>query len=271
MNDGRLRRTGVRILVCEADERTVRALRMVLRDADLDVVVARSVEEALDCAALSVPDAAIVGLALPDGDGIELCAQLREWSAMALVLLLAIDDEDEKVRALETGADDCVMKPFAPRELVARLRAILRRAGEDAVEPRVELDGLQVDLASHALHRAGAEVHLTPIEVRLLRTLLRHRGRLLTHDALLRQVWGPAYVHETQTLRAHNANLRRKMDPAQRYIRTEHGVGYRFANAPREAERSPLAQPLRLVGGPRRPDQHDVPLRAAARRLAAGT
>ena len=168
---------------------------------------------------------------LPDGDGIEVCRQLRAWSAMPILVLSAVGDEDQKVRALEAGADDYVTKPFGPRELVARLRALMRRAGATEEEPVIVADGLEVDLRARSVRRDGEEVHLTPIEYDLLRTLLRNRGRLMTHRALLSEVWGPAYSDDTQTLRTHIANLRRKIEPADaapRYIRTDPGIGYRF-------------------------------------------
>jgi two-component system, OmpR family, KDP operon response regulator KdpE len=216
-----------RILVCDDDGHTVRALRVVLRDAGFRVETAASAQEALDMAALRTPAAAIVELALPDADGVDLCRQLREWSATPLIILSAIDEEHEKVRALSAGADDYVTKPFAPRELVARVRAKLRRAPGGTRDHRIEVeDGLAIDFARRAVYRDGREVHLTPIEFRLLGVLLRDRGRLHTHASLLGQVWGPGYVHDTQALRTHMANLRRKL--ASPHIRTLHGIGYRF-------------------------------------------
>ena len=134
-------------------------------------------------------------------------------------------------RQAEAGADDYVTKPFGPRELVARLKAVIRRSEREPEEPRFQSDGLEVDLAARWVRRDGEEVHLTPIEFDLLRMLVRNRGRLLTHRALLEEVWGHAYADDTQTLRTHIANLRRKVEPAQggpRHIRTEPGVGYRF-------------------------------------------
>ena len=178
------------------------------------------------------PDAAILDLVLPDGSGIDVCRTLREWTRMPILLLSAVGDEEEKVRALEAGADDYVVKPFAPRELVARLHAVLRRAGEGQAEPSIVADGLVIDLAARTVTRDGAEVHLTPIEYGLLRALARQRGRLMTHRALLVEVWGPAYADDTRVLRTHIANLRRKIEPPDappRYIRTDAGVGYRFA------------------------------------------
>jgi two-component system KDP operon response regulator KdpE len=223
---------GERILVLDDELAIVRALRVVLRDAGYDVAVAATAEEALDKAAVRPPEAAIVDLVLPDGDGVDVTRRLREWSAMPIIVLSAIGDEEEKVRALEAGADDYVVKPFAPRELVARLQAALRRAGEGAEEPAVRLDGLEVDLAARIVRVNDQPVHLTPIEFDLLRVLVRNRGRLLTHRALLTEVWGPPYADDTQTLRTHIANLRRKIEPGSdgpRYIRTDPGVGYRLA------------------------------------------
>jgi two-component system KDP operon response regulator KdpE len=223
--------TASRILLCDDEPQILRALRVVLREAGFEVTPAATAAEALDRAAVQPPDAAILDLVLPDGDGIEVCKALREWSQMPILVLSAIGDEDEKVRALEAGADDYIVKPFAPRELVARLQAALRRVGSEQGQPSIRADGLEIDLAAHTVRREGEEVHLTPIEFNLLRTLARQRGRLLTHRALLVEVWGPAYAADTQVLRAHIANLRRKIEPpgeAPRYIRTDPGVGYRF-------------------------------------------
>jgi two-component system, OmpR family, KDP operon response regulator KdpE len=220
-----------RVLVCDDEPQILRALKVILRDAGFEVIEAATMQEALDRAAVRPPDAAIVDLMLPDGSGIELCRSLREWSTMPILVLSAIGDEDAKVQALDAGADDYVTKPFGTRELVARLGAALRRAGDAPEDPAIDVDGLHVDLAARVVRRDGEEVHLTPIEFELLRTLVRHRGRLMTHRALLVEVWGPQYADDTQVLRAHVANLRRKIEPAgdRRYIRTEPGVGYRFA------------------------------------------
>ena len=223
--------TARRVLVCDDEPQILRALRVVLREAGFDVVPAETAREALDRAAVEPPEAAIIDLVLPDGDGVEVCRALREWSRMPIIVLSAVGDEEEKVRALEAGADDYVVKPFAPRELVARLQATLRRAGEGQDEPAIEAEGLTIDLAARTVRRDGVEIHLTPIEFSLLRTLARQRGRLMTHRALLVEVWGPGYADDTQVLRTHIANLRRKIEPAgetPRYIRTDPGVGYRF-------------------------------------------
>jgi two-component system, OmpR family, KDP operon response regulator KdpE len=220
-----------RVLVIDDERQILRALKVILREAGYEVVEAATIKEALDRAAVRAPDAAIVDLMLPDGSGVELCRRLREWSTMPIIVLSAIGEEEAKVEALEAGADDYVTKPFGPRELVARVAAALRRAGETPSEPAIEVDGLQVDLNARVVRRDGEEVHLTPIEFDLLRTLVRHRGRLMTHRALLVEVWGPQYADDTQVLRVHIANLRRKIEPSgeRRYIRTDPGIGYRFA------------------------------------------
>jgi two-component system, OmpR family, KDP operon response regulator KdpE len=220
-----------RVLVVDDEPQILRALRVILREAGFETLPASSGEEALDVAALKRPDAAIIDLLLPDFDGVELSRRLREWTDMPLIVLSAVGDEDAKVRALAVGADDYVTKPFGPRELVARLQANLRRVAPDREEARVRVDGLDVDLARRAVHVDGHEVHLTPTEFDLLRLLVRNRGRLMTHRDLLVSVWGPGYGDDTQVLRAHIANLRRKIEPAEgrRYIRTDPGVGYRFA------------------------------------------
>jgi two-component system KDP operon response regulator KdpE len=223
----------LRVLVCDDEPQILRALRVILREQGFEVLPAATAREALDSAALRRPDAAIVDLVLPDGDGVDVCRSLREWSELPIVVLSAVGDEAEKVRALNAGADDYVTKPFGPSELIARLNAALRRATPaDDAEPVVTAGGLQLDLMEHEVRLDGERVHLTPIEFNLLRTLMLNRRRLLTHRALLTEVWGAAYAGDTQTLRVHVANLRRKIegDPsAPRYITTDAGVGYRFS------------------------------------------
>ncbi len=220
-----------RILVVDDEAQILRALRVILRDAGYEALPAGGVEDALDAAAVSRPEAAIVDLMLPDGDGVELCRRLREWSEMPLIVLSALGDEEVKVRALAAGADDYVTKPFGPRELVARLEANLRRAAREPEQAAVTAGALELDLARRSVLVAGEEVHLTPTEFDLLRALARNRGRLMTHRDLLVTVWGTGYADDTQVLRAHIANLRRKIerDGHPRLIRTESGVGYRFA------------------------------------------
>ena len=224
-----------KILVVDDEAQILRALRVILRDAGFEALPAASVEEALDTAAVHAPAAAIIDLLLPDGDGTELCRRLREWTQMPVIVLSAVGEEEAKVRALAAGADDYVTKPFGPRELVARLEANLRRTAAGAGPEAVLVAGeLTVDLARHRVTRGETEIHLTPTEFNLLSTLATNRGRLLTHRELLSAVWGPGYADDTQVLRAHIANLRRKVEAADgtsepRLIRTESGVGYRFA------------------------------------------
>jgi two-component system KDP operon response regulator KdpE len=225
----------LRVLVCDDEPQILRALRITLRDAGFEVIAATTVAEALDAAALRSLDAAILDLVLPDGDGIQITRRLREWSALPIIVLSAVGEEEQKVRALQAGADDYVTKPFSPRELVARLHAVLRRARSVGEEPVLRAGEIELDLAAHAVRRAGIDVHLTPIEFRLLTALMTRPGRLITHAALLTEVWGPAYADDVATLRTHLANLRRKIepeDPARRHIRTDAGIGYRFAAEP---------------------------------------
>jgi two-component system KDP operon response regulator KdpE len=223
--------TAPRVLVCDDEPQILRALRVILRDAGFEAVTAATGEEALDLAAVKPPEAAILDLMLPDIDGVEVTRRLREWTKMPILVLSAVGEEDRKVEALAAGADDYVTKPFGPRELVARLEALLRRAAPDGAEPKIVADGLEIDLAARTVKRDGELVHLTPIEFSLLRTLARNRGKLMTHRTLLVEVWGVEYEDDFQVLRAHIANLRKKIEPAggPKYIKTDPGVGYRFA------------------------------------------
>ena len=220
-----------KVLVCDDEGQILRALRVILRDAGYEALPADTGEEALDVAAVNQPEAAIVDLVLPDLDGVEVCRRLREWSEMPIIVLSAVGEEDAKVRALAAGADDYLTKPFGPRELVARLEAVLRRAAPDRDDAVITAGELEVDLAARIVRSDGHEVHLTPKEFDLLRALVRNRGRLMTHRELLMSVWGTGYGEDTQVLRAHVANLRRKIEPPDgpRYIKTDPRVGYRFA------------------------------------------
>jgi two-component system, OmpR family, KDP operon response regulator KdpE len=221
------------VLVVDDEPQIVRALKVVLREAGYEAVAAETASQALDIAAVHPPEAAIVDLVLPDGDGVEVTRRLREWSEMPILVLSAVGEEEQKVRALEAGADDYITKPFGTRELVARLQAALRRAARPDEEPSIDLDGLQIDLAARVVRRDGEPIHLTPIEFDLLRSLARNRGRLMTHRKLLAEVWGPEYVEDIQPLRTHIARLRAKIEPdgvpGPRYIVTDPGVGYRLA------------------------------------------
>jgi len=228
-----------RVLIVDDEPQIVRALKVVLREAGFEAIPAETAAEALDLAAVRPPEAAIVDLVLPDSDGVEVTRRLREWSEMPILVLSAMGEEDQKVRALEAGADDYITKPFGTRELVARLQAALRRAGRVEGEPSIVVDGLEIDLASRIVRRDGEPIHLTPIEFDLLRVLVRNRGRLMTHRKLLAEVWGPEYVDDIQPLRTHIARLRAKIEPDEeggadaaggpRFIITDPGVGYRFS------------------------------------------
>jgi two-component system, OmpR family, KDP operon response regulator KdpE len=225
-----------RILVVDDEPQIVRALKVVLREAGFQAVAAETASRALDLAAVRPPDAAIVDLVLPDGDGVEVTRRLREWSEMPILVLSAVGEEEQKVRALEAGADDYITKPFGARELVARLQAALRRAAPADEEPSIEVEGLEIDLAARVVRRDSRPIHLTPIEFDLLRVLVRNRGRLMTHRKLLAEVWGAEYVDDIQPLRTHIARLRAKIEPegtagvgGHRLIVTDPGVGYRFS------------------------------------------
>ena len=222
---------GPRVLVVDDEPQIVRGLRVVLRNAGFEVDSAGTKEEALDALSHRPPDAVLLDLVLPDGSGVDVCRQVREWSHVPIVVVSAVGDEREKVRALDAGADDYVTKPFGSQELAARLRAVLRRVSDIASEPAIEVGDLVIDLADRRVRRGDEQIHLTPIEFDLLRVLAQNRGRLVTHKHLLQEVWGPSYGDETHYLRVHVAHIRRKIeaDPARpRYVITEPGVGYRL-------------------------------------------
>ena len=219
-----------RVLVVDDEPQIVRALKVILRGAGYATQQAESKRGALDAVSVRPPDAMVLDLVLPDGSGVEVCEDVRRWSSLPIIVLSAVGDEREKVRALDAGADDYITKPFGTDELLARLRAVLRRVGDEA-EPRIEIGDLVVDLDARQVSSNGKLVHLTPIEFDLLRVLAEHRGKLVTHRQLLHDVWGPAYETETQYLRVHVAHIRAKIepDPARpRYVITEPGVGYRL-------------------------------------------
>jgi two-component system, OmpR family, KDP operon response regulator KdpE len=223
--------SGQRVLVVDDEPQIVRGLRVILRDAGYQVEAATTKQEALDAVAARPPDAVVLDLVLPDGSGVDVCSKIRTWSGLPIIVLSAVGDEHEKVRALDVGADDYITKPFGTDELLARLRAVLRRAGDDEGEPAVSVGDLVIDMAGHRVTRAGDEIHLTPIEFDLLRVLAQHRGKLVTHRQLLRAVWGPAYETETHYLRVHIAHMRAKLEPESsqpRYVITDPGIGYRL-------------------------------------------
>jgi two-component system KDP operon response regulator KdpE len=222
----------VRILVVDDEPQILRALETTLRGAGYEVETAVTGEAALAQAAVRPPDAIILDLVLPGKSGTDVCRELREWSPVPVLVLSAVGEEREKVGALDVGADDYVTKPFGIDELLARLRAVLRRA-LPATEPVVEIGELRIDLEKCALYRNGHLVQLTPHEFRLLRLLALNEGKLLTHRTILREVWGAAYQAESHYLHVYVSQLRRKIepDPARpRYILTEPGAGYRLVD-----------------------------------------
>jgi len=221
-----------RVLVVDDEPQFLRALTTNLRGAGYDVATATTAGEALAAAGLQPPDAVILDLVLPDGRGTDVARELRTWSSAPIIVVSAVGQEAEKIAALDAGADDYVTKPFAIGELLARLRAVMRRAGP-ATEPVLELGDLRIDLEKRAVTVGGEAVHLTPHEFDLLRVLAQNEGKLLTHQALLREVWGLAYQRESSYLHVYVSQLRRKIepDPARpRYILTEPGAGYRLVD-----------------------------------------
>jgi two-component system KDP operon response regulator KdpE len=221
-----------RVLVVDDEPQILRALETTLRGAGYEVETAATAEEALARAAARPPEAVILDLVLPDGNGVEVCRELRAWMQAPILVLSVVSDEHDKVDALDAGADDYVTKPFGVEELLARLRAALRRAGPDA-EPVLDVGKLQIDLEKRLVTKAGAAIQLTPNEFQLLRLFAQNEGKLLTHRMILREVWGPAYQTESHYLHVYISQLRRKIedDPARpRYLLTEPGAGYRLVN-----------------------------------------
>ena len=219
-----------RVLIVDDEPQILRALEITLRREGYDVDTASTAEEALIAAAAHPPEAVILDLLLPDGKGTTVAAELREWTAAPILVLSAVEDEAEKVAALDAGADDYVTKPFSVEELLARLRAALRRSTPE-LRPVLEIGELRLDLQKRLVTVSGEPVSLTPTEYELLRLLAENEGRLLTHPMILQRVWGPAYSRESNYLHVYVSHLRRKIepDPARpSYILTEPGVGYRL-------------------------------------------
>lgn len=233
--------SAARILVVDDEPPVLRGLRAALEAAGYESAGAATVAEALQAAALRTHDAVVLDLRLPDGSGVEVCRRLREWTQIPILVVSAVDAEEEKIAALDAGADDYVTKPYAVGELLARLRAALRRAAaaEDGAA-EVAFGDVRVDLARRCVSRGGEEVRLTPHEFGLLAELARHPGRVLTHRALLEAVWGPGYARETHYLRVYMGRLRAKLerDPARpSHLLTDTGVGYRLRIEPRLTDR----------------------------------
>ena len=222
-----------KIVVIEDEQQIRRFVRHALEDAGCKVYEADTGAQGLIEAGTRKPDLVILDLGLPDRDGIEVIRDLRGWSDVPVIILSARSDEDDKIAALDAGADDYLAKPFGVGELLARARAMLRRRSRagDELAPVITFGDVCVDLSRRAVHRSNEAVHLTALEYRLLAVLVANAGRVMTHRQLLREVWGPSYVNSSHYLRIYVGHLRQKheADPTQpRFILTETGVGYRF-------------------------------------------
>ena len=222
-----------RILIVEDEANIRRFVRLTLAAEGYEVFEAASLERGLIEAGTRRPDMLVLDLGLPDGDGIDLIRDLRAWSQAPVIVLSARSREDDKIAALDAGADDYLVKPFGAGELLARVRAQLRRWQDRTADgaPQIAFGDVVVDLVKRCVTRAGDALHLTPIEYRLLVYLVQHGGRVLTHLQLLQAIWGPGHSEDTHYVRVHMANLRKKIeaDPSRpRHLLTEAGVGYRF-------------------------------------------
>jgi two-component system, OmpR family, KDP operon response regulator KdpE len=220
-----------RILVVDDELPIQRFLRAALDTGEFSLHQAENGHSALAAAVAIRPDIILLDLGLPDMDGVEVIERIREWSQVPIIVLSVREREDDKVKALDAGADDYLSKPFGVGELLARIRAALRRSLKEAPEPVYRIESLEVDLTRRRVSVHGEEVQLTPTEYELLRLLVTHAGKVLTHSQILRQIWGVAYMEQPHVLRVNISNLRRKIeqDPTRpRFIITEPGVGYRL-------------------------------------------
>ena len=227
------RMSGARVLVVDDEPQILRALQLKLRGAGYAVDTAATASEARIKASIRPPEAIILDVLLPDGRGTDVCRELRSWSEVPILVLSAVGEEQEKIAALDAGADDYVTKPFSGDELLARLRAALRRTQTSTRQPVVDVGDLRIDLERRHVTMGGEEVALTPIEYDLLRLLAENEGKLITHPTILREIWGPAYAEESNYLHVYVSHLRRKIepDPARpRYILNQPGVGYRLVD-----------------------------------------
>ena len=221
---------GVRVLVVD-DERSIRRFLKASLGSQFAIIEATTGEEALAAVVNSRPDVIILDLGLPDMDGVEVTRRLREWTQIPIIIVSVREQEKDKIAALDAGADDYLTKPFGVGELMARLRSALRRSAQAETEPTFKTGNLEVDLNQREVSVNGQPVTLTPTEYDLLRTFVKHAGKVLTHDQLLRAVWGTAYESETHLLQVNISNLRRKIEPdpvRPSYLVTEPGVGYRL-------------------------------------------
>jgi two-component system KDP operon response regulator KdpE len=224
--------SALRVLAVDDEPHILKALETILEGAGYAVTTASTGKDALAHAAVQPPEAVILDLVLPDQSGIDVCRELRTWTQVPILVVSIVGDEREKVAALDAGADDYVTKPFSVAELLARLRAALRRAAPPT-GPVIDVGDLRVDLEHHEAARDGEPVKLTPFEFRLLALFARNEGRLLTHRMVLREVWGPAYQDELHYVHVYVSRLRRKIepDPANpRYLLTESSAGYRLVD-----------------------------------------
>ena len=224
--------TKLNILIIDDEVQIRRLLKLTLEAAGYHVREAENGSLGLNEAAVQRPDAVILDLSLPDLSGLEVLRRLREWSQIPVLILSVRDGEAEKIAALDAGADDYLTKPFGGGELLARMRVLLRRAQPAAEVSIVRFGDIEVDFTSRTVSRAGTDLHLTVKEYALLRLLLQHRGKVVTHHQLLRDVWGPGHENDMHYLRVHMANLRKKIEPSANqpaFLKTESGIGYRFA------------------------------------------
>lgn len=220
-----------RILIVDDELAILRLLKSSLDAEDFSLHEAHNGHGALAAAAAVKPDLILLDLGLPDMDGVEVIRRIREWSQVPIIVLSVRERETDKMQALDEGADDYLTKPFSVVELLARIRAALRRSLQQVPEPVYKIGELEVDLLRRVVTVAGREVHLSPTEYELLRLLVSQAGKVLTHNHILRQIWGVAYADQQNVLRVNISNLRQKIekDPSRpRYITTEPGVGYRF-------------------------------------------
>jgi two-component system, OmpR family, KDP operon response regulator KdpE len=221
----------LRVLVVDDEAAIRRFLRASLLAHDHMVFEAGTGAQALAAAVDSHPDVIILDLALPDMDGVEVTRRIREWSQIPIIILSVRDQENDKILALDAGADDYLTKPFGVGELMARMRVVMRRTLPGEAEPVYQVEDLRVDLARHLVTQAEKEIALTPTEFDLLRVLIQNAGKVVTHRQLIHQVWGSAYEDEARLLRVNISNLRRKIEPdpnRPHFILTELGVGYRL-------------------------------------------
>jgi two-component system KDP operon response regulator KdpE len=231
MSNGKSSANLPRILVVDDETAIRRFLRTALDTGEFSLHEAENGHAALAAATASRPDIILLDLGLPDMDGVEVIRRVREWSQVPIIVLSVREREDDKVQALDAGADDYLTKPFGVAELLARIRVALRRSLQQADEPVYRTGELEVDLARRQVKVTGGEVQLTPTEYDLLRLLVTHAGKVLTHSQILKQIWGNAYIEQPHVLRVNISNLRHKIekDPSRpRYIVTEPGVGYRM-------------------------------------------